>query len=186
MSDDNIVNFGDGTWYKAEDLARKLDVSVRTVYNRLQRGEIQKTETQDGVRYRVPPDEGQNSAAMNEMKGSEAPERLQSGGDFGSSAIFGELLQLIQSLQEELQDAQFSRGRLSAVEERVDELKAENQALKGARARLHVAEGRRELAEERLHQKNRELERAQDEVKRLRRQLEQAERSAGSTWSIFS
>ena len=58
----NIIPLDEQQWYTAGELAERLDVSKRTVYRKAKRGEVQKRETADGVRYRVAPTDGTDSA----------------------------------------------------------------------------------------------------------------------------
>lgn len=51
----NVIPFDHSNWYTAGELADRLDVSKRTIYRKAKRGEVQKRETADGVRYRVTP-----------------------------------------------------------------------------------------------------------------------------------
>ena len=58
----NVIPFDHSNWYTAGELADRLDVSKRTIYRKAKRGEVQKRETADGVRYRVTPTDTTDSA----------------------------------------------------------------------------------------------------------------------------
>lgn len=44
-------------WYPIEVLADREDVSVRTIYRWLEKGKVEKRETSEGTRYRIPDEE---------------------------------------------------------------------------------------------------------------------------------
>lgn len=170
----------DSGWYESDELIEKLGTSRRTFFRMINRGEVEKRETPSGMRYRP------TDPSMLEASSSPDSDMSANGTPSSGSAKCrhcqvskGGTPDLIAVSLDDWSELQRKAGRLEVVE-------AEYAELKSARARLHVAEGRRDLAEERLHQKNQELEQAHDEIKRLRRQLEQAERISRSTWSIFS
>ena len=52
---DNIIRFDRDDLLTAEDLADRLDCSVRTVYRKLKRGEVDAVETSEGTRYLLTP-----------------------------------------------------------------------------------------------------------------------------------
>ena len=54
----NIIHLENTEWFTASELADRLDVSKRTVYRKAKRGEVEKRETADGVRYRLASTDG--------------------------------------------------------------------------------------------------------------------------------
>lgn len=51
MSKDTVVELHQ--WHTADELADLEDVSTRTIYRKLERGEVEKKQTSEGTRYRV-------------------------------------------------------------------------------------------------------------------------------------
>jgi len=51
MGTDNVVELRQ--WYTVDELADLEGVSTRTIYRRLKRGDVERRETSEGIRYRV-------------------------------------------------------------------------------------------------------------------------------------
>jgi|AntDeeMinimDraft_5_1070356.scaffolds.fasta_scaffold06380_4 hypothetical protein len=49
-----VLKFEQRGWLTAEEMAERDSISLRTVYRRLKRGELESRDTPDGVRYRKP------------------------------------------------------------------------------------------------------------------------------------
>lgn len=65
MRDDKVVDFRQ--WYTVDELAEREGVSTRTIYRRLERGDVEKRETPEGTRYR--PTTGEESTDTSGVSG---------------------------------------------------------------------------------------------------------------------
>lgn len=77
----SIIRLDNGRWYTKAELARRLDVSKRTITNYVHKGKVQKRETTTGVVFRVvteetetfPPEgNGKESISTSNHAGAEA------------------------------------------------------------------------------------------------------------------
>ena len=57
----NVIALNNRGWTTAAELANALNVSTRTIYRRVNRGEIEARETDNGTRYRLTPTDGADS-----------------------------------------------------------------------------------------------------------------------------
>lgn len=196
--DDNIVRLEDSEWYSAEDLADRLDVSVRTIYRRLERGQIDKRETPRGTVYRVRED-------------GEADTRRVTKDDNASDSQFGEaMLRLLERESQQSDRVAELTGRASELEARleaaledrerllryvqesdarneqlVDELEDIESRLMKARARAYLEAGLRDMAEERLEDAREEVNRLKERVRNLEGDLDAA-KTEKRGWTPFS
>lgn len=185
--DDNIVRLEDSEWYSARELADRLDVSVRTIYRRLERGQIDKRETPRGTVYRV-------------RDSSRADSKNVTKGDSSSDSPFGEaMLKLLDRERQQSDRVAELTGRVSELEARleaaledrerllryvqesdarneelIDELESVEAQLMQARARVYLETGRREMAEERLDDARDEVARLEGRARELAEELDQA------------
>lgn len=57
-----VLKFEQRGWLTAEEMAERDEISVRTVYRRLKRGELEAKETPEGTRYRKQTGDTENSS----------------------------------------------------------------------------------------------------------------------------
>lgn len=173
QSDTSPTTFSvvDSGWYESDELIEKLGTSRRTFFRMINRGEVEKRETPSGMRYRPADPEALKTPSTD----TETPGAKQgaSGTNIDGSAKCRHCQvpkngtsEVVSVSLEDWSELQRKAGKLELLE-------AENRELKSARARLYVAEGRQDLAEERLQRKADELAAAKEENERLRKLLEE-------------
>ena len=195
ISDDNVHHLGESEWHAAGDLADRLDISVRTVYRRLERGSIEKKETPRGTLYRVAPEpaaDNPRATIGDTVHGTEFGEAvLRLVDELGAkSDRLAELSGDVARLEAELEAAREDRARLmryveesdQRMDELVDELEATEADLRQTRARAYLQEGRRDLADERLEDARKRVESLTRENSRLERRIEELEAEKDKRW----
>lgn len=195
--DDNIVRLEDSEWYSAQELADRLDISVRTVYRRLERGQIDKRETPRGTVYRAKDDTSSDSGTVTnndtpaDSQFGEAMLRLLERESQQSDRV-AELTGRVSELEARLEAALEDRERLlryvhqadARNEELIDELEDVEAQLMEARARVYLEAGRRDMADERLEIARSEATRLEERVRELEEELEKA-RAKDRGWKPF-
>ncbi|MGM0556126.1 MAG: hypothetical protein ACQEVA_07090 [Myxococcota bacterium] len=195
--DDNVVRLEGTEWYSAEELANRLDVSVRTIYRRLERGRIDKRETPRGTVYRVTSGSESDSSAVTradnatDSKFGEAVLRLVDKTSEQAEKI-AELTGRAARLEAELEAALEDKTRLleyvreadTRLDEVVDQLEQSEAELMQSRARAYLEAGRREMADERLDDARERAQKLEEANRRLERRIEDAE-SGRRRWSPF-
>ena len=207
-----VVHLEGREWYDRQELADRLNVSLRTIDRRVKRGSVEKKETRNGKVYRtLESDRATQSDTKN------VAERHQSDSDRATQSdtknvaerhpdvalvslpesSWLDFLDRLDAKNEELKKLQYRVGKLESLEdqlerervrnaklvERVEELRKE---LVAESARRHVAAGRQDLAEERLEDRNARIDELEAEVAELRRKIKENDTSKTSTWSFFS
>jgi excisionase family DNA binding protein len=130
MSD--IIELAEAEWHTAEELADRLNVSRRTVFNRLDRGEIEKKQTDAGMRYRVKKVKASGESEVHETEVKPVGEadisqgiRADSGGEGSGESAFHE-------------SASSLLDRLESQAERIGRLESENERLREKVNRLEA------------------------------------------------
>ncbi len=106
-----VINFKRDQWHTREKLAELLGISVRTLYRRIDEGEIEVEDTDDGKRYRLapasrPPEEQGVAAADTAVP----DDKIATGGKAVSQELFG----LLREQLDQLSELRHNRGRLEA------------------------------------------------------------------------
>ncbi|MFP4599375.1 MAG: hypothetical protein ACOC9W_01845 [Persicimonas sp.] len=119
-----VIDFKRDEWHTREKLAELLDISVRTLYRRIDDGEIEVKDTPDGKRYRVAPqaEEQEDATVATDVSDDKIASWLHD------------------ALQQE-------HGRRLELEELNAGLRNQLDELTGMRAKYHLERGRREQAE---------------------------------------
>jgi predicted DNA-binding transcriptional regulator YafY len=195
--DDNVIRLEGTEWYSAQELADRLDVSVRTIYRRLERGQIEKRETPRGTVYRLRENASTDSSdvthtdASSDTKFGEAVLRLVERTGQQSDRIAeltGEVSRLEAKLEAALEDRERLLRYVETADERIDELADElesrEEELMKTRAREYLESGRREMSDERLDNARAKIAALEDEKRELIEQLAEANR-AKKGWSPF-
>jgi chromosome segregation ATPase len=191
-----VINFKRDEWHTRDKLAELLDISVRTLYRRIDDDEIEVKDTSEGKRYRVAsaPDLQQEQEVA--RADSAVPDDKNDSDDKGGTAVATELIGMIREQLGQLTDLRQNRGRLEAELESsqndvtravdyVTQLEDELDRLDGERAEvaqdLQEERGRRLELEEQFDQLRAELNlmvgvRAKYHLERGRR--EQAEQKS--------
>lgn len=193
--DARVIRLGGREWFSAQELADRLGVSVRTVYRRLERGEIEKRETPQGTVYRA-------------LEGEDRVSEWVTSGDVSSGSGLvemveemlrkmasqsEELIRLTQMLarrEGELEGAREDNRRLLEYVGRADEEYAElleeyeatRAELMQERGRACLERGRRELAEERLREARGERREVEEALREIEGRLELLERERSRRW----
>lgn len=185
-----VINFKRDEWHTREKLAELLDISVRTLYRRIDDGEIEVKDTAEGKRYRVAPEPNEREEQEVATAATVLPDDKVATSDKG---VANELVGLIREQLDQLSELRQNRGRLEAelessqkdvtravdyvtqLEEELDRLDQERTDLAKA---LQEERGRRIEIEEQFDQLRAELQvvtgaRAKYHLERGRR--EQAE-----------
>ena len=127
----NIIPLDEQQWYTAGELADRLDVSKRTVYRKAKRGEVQKRETADGVRYRVTPTDSTDTAGCHDTSPTpgdtrinrtpQAPDPATDTGDTDTSptSVTSPAVSGVAALADRLAEEAAARGRLEAERDRL-------------------------------------------------------------------
>lgn len=104
---DRVINFRREQWHTREKLAELLGISVRTLYRRIDDGEIEVEDTPEGKRYRVAPqgEEQEVAAAATGLP----DDKFATGGN-----VAGELFGLLREQLAQLGELRDTRGRLEA------------------------------------------------------------------------
>ena len=120
----NIVSIEGRGWFTAEELAERNDVSTRTIYNRLKRGEVEKRETESGARYRLKSTERETFTEVHERPAENEPKASTSKGKLTTERPFhepfteateGPFMKLVHRLE----TGAVERGRLEAERDRL-------------------------------------------------------------------
>lgn len=199
----DVLRLESGEWYEREELANRLNVSLRTVSRRLKRGEIVKKDTPNGPVYRPKKDtEGQQKDTkghQRDTKGQqkdtqkdrtprdiEGQQKDTRGTDRVSLPLsaWTDLIERLDQKNARISELEREVGRKESIS--VEDLESLRNQLIESRAREHVARGRRELAEERLEDRDERIGELEAEVAELRKKLEDKDTSKTSTWSFFS
>lgn len=135
---DSVVQFGPSEWYGRQELADRLDVSLRTIDRRVNRGEIEKRNTPNGKLYRPAPDETDRQEATAERQQT-TPKRQQSDTDRATvgdtkttpevSQGVADLVALVRDQTDRIAELERQVGRLL---ERIDTLERETSEETGA------------------------------------------------------
>jgi chromosome segregation ATPase len=107
-----VINFKRDEWHTRDKLAELLDISVRTLYRRIDDGEIEVKDTPDGKRYRVAPEPQEEEVATS--AGEVSDDKIDTGDDKKDTSVAGELIGLIREQLDQITDLRQSRGRLEA------------------------------------------------------------------------
>jgi chromosome segregation ATPase len=112
-----VINFKRDEWHTRDKLAELLDISVRTLYRRIDDGEIEVKDTPDGKRYRVTAEPREEEVATDatgvpDVK-IDTPDTLRDTNAAGDN-VAGELIGLIREQLGEVTELRPSRGRLEA------------------------------------------------------------------------
>jgi DNA repair exonuclease SbcCD ATPase subunit len=161
-----IINFKRDEWHTREKLAELLGISVRTLYRRIDDGDIEVKDSAEGKRYRLAPEQSGREDATDD---SVVPDDKT---DTSGKSVANELLGLIREQLDQIKDLQTNHGRLEAKLEAsqndvgravdyVADLEAEHDRL---------AEERAELADALQHERGRR-EQLQNEREQLRAEL---------------
>lgn len=188
-----VIDFKRDEWHTREKLAELLGISVRTLYRRIDDGEIEVKETAAGKRYRVAPEPAVTAGDGNDTA---VPDDKIATDDKDGKNVTGEMFGVIRDQLGQIADLQAKRGRLEAeleaskndvgravdyvtqVEEELDRLAAERDELEQS---LREERGRRLEIEETFEKVQAQLQeltgaRARHHLERGRR--EQAEQKA--------
>jgi DNA repair exonuclease SbcCD ATPase subunit len=195
--DDNVIRLEGTEWYSAEELANRLDVSVRTIYRRLERGGVEKRETPRGTVYRTSSDKQPDSPKVPpadrkaDSRFGEAVLRLVENNNEQAAKI-AELTGQVARLEAQLEAALEDKKRLleyvqeadSRLDDVVDELEQTEAELMQSRAKTYLEAGRREMADERLEDARERADRLEEANRRLEKHLEDADQRK-RRWSPF-
>lgn len=172
MSDETVVELHDRSWHTADALAEREDVSTRTIYRWLERGDVEKRETEDGTRYRLAPESGESKGTDTDCVSDDTPatEGTSVGDDHDTgdhdtpdvSAFLEEIAERDARIGELEHEAGTLAGKLEAAEDENERLRSELEE-----ARDEIEQLRCEVA--RLQEARR---RDREELERLRQQLE--------------
>ena len=72
----NVIALHNRGWMEAGELAGALGISTRTVYRRVNRGEVEARETAEGMRYRLTPTESPCETDRHDTPGDPPPVTL--------------------------------------------------------------------------------------------------------------
>ncbi|QDG51577.1 hypothetical protein FIV42_12720 [Persicimonas caeni] len=188
-----VIDFKRDEWHTREKLSELLGISVRTLYRRIDDGEIEVKETPEGKRYRVAPQRPEGREEEVATAATAVPDGKIDTDDKPVTGVANELVALIREQLDQVSELRQNRGRLEAeldasqndvtravtyvtdLEEELDRLDEERAELREA---LQEERGRRLELEEKYDQLRSELQivtgaRAKYHLERGRR--EQAE-----------
>jgi dynactin complex subunit len=145
MSDETVVELHDRGWHTADALAEREDVSTRTIYRWLDRGDVEKRETEDGTRYRLAPESGESESTDTDCVSDDTPstEGTSVGDDHDTgdhdtgdvSAFLEEIAERDARIGELEHEAGTLAGKLEAAEDENERLRCEIARLQEARRR---------------------------------------------------
>lgn len=172
-----VIDFKRDEWHTREKLSELLGISVRTLYRRIDDGEIEVKETPEGKRYRAAPPQANGreeevataATAVPDGKiatGDNSDTRLANDGQGngqGKDGVANELVELLREQLDQMGELRQNRGRLEA------ELDASQNDV--TRAVTYVTDLEEEL--ERLDEERAELREALQEERGRRLELEE-------------
>ena len=159
-----VIDFKRDEWHTRQKLAELLGISVRTLYRRIEDGEIEVRDTPQGKRYRVAPEptEGTGDTGLASEDDTTAADVPDGKIDSAGRGVAGEMLGLIREQLTQITDLEADRGRLRA------ELAATENDV--TRAVDYVGQVEEEL--DRLHDERDGLEQALERERGRRLELE--------------
>ena len=165
-----VINFKRDEWHTREKLAELLDISVRTLYRRIDDGEIEVEDTSEGKRYRVADEQKTPEEQEGATSATVLPDDKIATSDKG---VAGELVGLIREQLDQLSELRQNRGRLEAELEssQKDVTRAVDYVSQLEEELDRLAEERAELAEALQEERGRRME-IEEQFDQLRAELQ--------------